>query len=78
MFSHPLNGFAPQAIIPLAMLFSGNLSILGCGIEAGVTQMLMEQSQCIAGVIQLHCVHTEGISEAMRVNTSYPAGFGVH
>jgi hypothetical protein len=36
------------------MLFFGNLSILGCGIEAGVAQMLIEQYYCIAGVIQLN------------------------
>ena len=60
------------------MLFTGNFPILRCGIEAGMAQMLLKQSQCISGVIQLHSVHTKGISKAMRANTSSPTSLRVH
>ncbi len=52
------------------MLFAGNLSILGCGIEAGVAQVFLEQSQRVTGVIQLHRVYAKGIPEPVRANTS--------
>ena len=33
----------PQPVVPLAVLFSGNLPVLGSGVEAGMTQVLQHQ-----------------------------------
>ena len=40
--------------------------------------MLLKQPECVARVVELHYVHAKGIPEAMRANTSYPAGLGIH
>jgi len=33
----------PQPVVPLAVLFSGNLPVLGGGVEADVPQVLLEE-----------------------------------
>jgi len=43
------------------MLFPGNFPILRGGVEALMAQVLLEQSQTIAGIIQFHGVHSKGI-----------------
>jgi hypothetical protein len=43
------------------MFFTRNLPISRCGIETGVAQVLLKQAQCVAGVVELHCVNAEGI-----------------
>ena len=47
------------------MLLPGDLTILRRGIEAGMSQMLLEQSEAVSGVIDLHGTDTKGISETM-------------
>ena len=47
------------------MLSTPNLSIFGCGIETGVAQMLLQHSQPIARIVQLHRMDREGVPEAV-------------
>jgi hypothetical protein len=74
-FGQLLGCLAPQTFIPSAMLFTSNLWIIHCSIEAGVTQMLLKQAQCIYRITQFHSVYAKRIPKTMRANTSYPTGF---
>ena len=61
----------------MAVLFSGNLPVLGGGVEVEVAQVLLQQPQTVAGVIYLHGMYTERISQTVRTNTSYSPSFGI-
>ncbi|GAI96416.1 unnamed protein product, partial [marine sediment metagenome] len=41
------------------------LSILGSGIEAGMSQVLLKEREPIARVIELYRMHSEGVSQPM-------------
>ena len=67
----------PQPVVPLAVLFTGNLPVLGGGVEADMPQVLLQQPQPVARVIYLHGMNTEGIPQAVRTDTPYPPGFRI-
>ncbi len=67
----------PQPVVPLAVLFTGNLPVLGGGVEVEVAQVLLQQPQPVTGVIHLHGMNAEGISQAMWTYASYSPGFGI-
>ena len=47
------------------MLSTGYLPILGGGVETGMPQVLLEQSQTISRIVKLHSVDSEAISQPM-------------
>ena len=67
------------------MLYSGYLAVSGGGIEAGMPQVFLEETKSVAGVVSLHGMDSEGVSESMRrdivqytclrINQFWQAGF---
>jgi hypothetical protein len=60
------------------MFLSGNLPVLRGGVETDMSQMLLQQSQPIAGIIHLHSVNAEGVSQAVRANASGSPGLRIN
>lgn len=67
----------PEAMIPILVLLARHLSVLGCGIEAGVCQMFLKKSQAVPGIIRFHCVNGKGITQSVWRNSVNSAGFRV-
>jgi len=67
----------PQPVVPLAMLFSGNLSVLGGGTKADVPKVLLQQPQPVTRVIYFHSMNAEGIPQAMWTDTPCFPSFGI-
>lgn len=61
----------PKSVIPLAVLFTGNLAVPRRGIKAGMAQVFLQQSDAVARIIHLHGMNAEGVPQAMRTNASY-------
>ena len=59
------------------MLLPGYLSVLRCGVKAGMPQMLLEKPQSIPRVIQLYRVDSKRISKAMGTYASKLPGFRI-
>jgi len=60
------------------MFFAGYLSIFRCGVEAGMSQMLLKQPQCIARVIQLHGMYAKGVPKSVGANASHHTSVWIH
>jgi len=67
----------PQPVVPLAVLFTGNLPVLGCGVKASMPQVLLKQSETTAGVIHLHGMNAKGIPQSVRTDTPCSPGFRI-
>ena len=52
----------PELLVPLAVFLSRYLSISGCGIEAGVAEVLLKHSEAVAGIVMFHGIHGEGVT----------------
>ena len=60
------------------MLVTGYLSVLRCGIETGVAQVLLQHPQPVTRIIMLHSVYREGVPKTVGANSPCLASFRVH
>ena len=58
----------PQPFIPLLELATGDFSIFGSGIKAGVAELFLQKPQTITGIIDSHGMDGKGISQSVRAD----------
>ena len=69
---------APQFVIPFLMFFTRYFSVLGCSVEALVTEVLLKEPKPIAGIIEFYCMYSKCIPEFVRRNIMYSSCFWVY
>jgi hypothetical protein len=67
----------PELVIPFSVFLAGHLSVLSSGIEALMSQVLLEKPQAIPGIIDFYRIHREGIPELVGTNVVYLTCFVV-
>jgi len=67
----------PQSVVPLAVLYTGNLPVSGSSIKADMPKVLLQQPQPVTGVIHLHGMNAEGITQAVRTDPPFSPGFRI-
>jgi len=68
----------PELAVPLSVLITGDLSVFGRCVKAGVAEVLLQHSHPLAGVIVLHSVNGEGISQTVRADTAFATCGRIH
>ena len=69
--------FAPEPVVPAPQFLARNLPVFGSGVKAGVAKVLLQESESVTRVIQLHRVDGEGVSQAMRTYIVYLPRVGI-
>ena len=59
------------------MFASANLPVFGGGVETLMTEVLLEESEAIPGVIHLHRMHRKRIPQSVRAHVMKSARLGI-
>lgn len=68
----------PELAVPLPVLITGDLSVPGCSIEAGVPEVLLQHSLTVTRVVMLHGVDGKGVAQPVRAYAAFFTGDRVH
>ena len=59
------------------MFASANLPVFGGGVEALMTQVVLQEPEAVSRIIYLYCVYGERIPQSVGADIVHPASFGV-
>ena len=68
----------PELLVPLSVLLPRYFSIFGGGVKAGMSQVLLEKPEPIAGIVQFHRMDGKGIPEFVGTYPVRPTSFWVN